>query len=240
MRGKETAYYKPSILVLVAALNEENGLRLTIDELRKHVSTSHVLVVDGNSSDQTVHVAKTLGADVIYQAGKGKGDAINFALRYIDSDFDYVVLIDADYTYPATYIPLMIEMLEENQELGMICGNRFNSHFQAKWISNLFYVGNRFLAFTHNLFNGVKMNDPLTGLRVIRWPIFKQWKPRSKGFDIEAELNYYVERLGFGIGEIDIEYRPRIGKKKLKLRHGVQILKRMIADTILYPISDFS
>ena len=74
MRGKETAYYKPSILVLVAALNEENGLRLTIDELRKHVSTSHVLVVDGNSSDQTVHVAKTLGADVIYQAGKGKGD----------------------------------------------------------------------------------------------------------------------------------------------------------------------
>ena len=233
MREKETVYYKPSILILVAALNEEKGLKLTLSELKKHVNAKRLIVVDGNSSDQTVKVAKSMGADVLYQEGEGKGDAIGSALRHVNEEFDYVVLTDADYTYPAEYVPQMIGILETNPQLGMICGNRFNSHFHPEWMSNLFYVGNRMLALTHNLLNGVNMHDPLTGLRVLRWEILKNWNPRSKGFDIEAELNYNVERLGFGIEEVDINYRPRIGKKKLKLHHGFNILRRMILDARL-------
>ena len=230
MSEKDYAYCMPSTLVLVAAFNEEEGIALTLSELKKYVPNLRFLVVDGMSSDQTVRVAKNFGADVLFQEGKGKGDAINFALRHVTGDFDYVVLIDADYTYPATYVPRMISILEENPQLGMVCGNRFNSHFHTEWMSNLFYVGNRLLSLTHNLFNGINMRDPLTGLRVLRWRILKNWNPRSKGFDVEAELNYYVERMGFGIKEIEIEYRPRVGEKKLKLRHGFQILKRMIVD----------
>jgi len=220
----------PSILVLLAALNEEKGIYHTLAELKQHLRISKFLVVDGNSDDRTVRVAKNFGADVLRQEGKGKGDALAFALRNVNDDFDYVILIDADYTYPAKFIPKMIQILESNPRLGMVCGNRFNSHFHVEWMPNIYYVGNRLLALTHNLLNGVKMRDPLSGLRVLRWKILKNWKPRSRGFDIEAEMNYFVERQGFGIKEIDIEYRPRIGVKKLKLRHGIQILKRMIAD----------
>jgi glycosyltransferase involved in cell wall biosynthesis len=230
MQGKGENCSSPSTLVLIAALNEEVGIEFTLAELKKHVGKARFLVIDGNSSDRTVHVAKSFGADVIHQEGKGKGDAIGFALGYVNENFDYVVLIDADYTYPAEYIPEMIANLEANPQLGMVCGNRFNSHFHAEWMSDLFYVGNRMLALTHNLLNGVNLRDPLTGLRVLRWEVLKDWKPRSKGFDIEAELNYYVERRGFGIKEIDIEYRRRIGEKKLKLHHGIQILKRMLVD----------
>jgi glycosyltransferase involved in cell wall biosynthesis len=230
MTEKVDAHCTPSTLILVAAFNEEEGIGLTLRELKKYVANSHFLVVDGKSSDQTVHIAKKFGADVLFQEGKGKGDAINFALQSIAGDFDYVVLTDADYTYPAMYVPRMISKLEENPQLGMVCGNRFNSHFHPEWMSDIFYVGNRMLALTHNLFNGVNMRDPLTGLRVLRWRILKKWLPRSKGFDIEAELNYYVERMGFEIKEINIEYRSRLGEKKLKLRHGFQILKRMIVD----------
>ena len=223
----------PSTLVLLAALNEEEGIYYTLSELKQYLNDPQFLVVDGNSDDRTVLVAKTFGADVLSQEGKGKGDAIACALQKMSDGFDYVIFIDADYTYPAKYIPDMIRALEADPKLGMICGNRFNSHFHTKWASNLFYLGNRMLALTHNLLNGIDMRDPLTGLRVLRWQILKNWKPRSKGFDIEAEMNYYVERQGFGIREVDIEYRPRIGEKKLKLRHGFQILKRMIVDVNL-------
>jgi glycosyltransferase involved in cell wall biosynthesis len=223
----------PSTLVLVAALNEEVGIEFTLAELKKYLSKARFLVVDGNSSDRTVPIAKSLGADVIYQEGKGKGNAIGFALQQIHKDFDYVVLIDADYTYPAKYIPRMIAILESNPQLGMICGNRFNSHFHTEWMSNMYYIGNRMLALTHNLLNGVNMRDPLTGLRVIRWRILKHWRPKSKGFDIEAEMNYYIESSGYRIQEIDIDYRPRFGEKKLKIYHGVHILKRMISEITL-------
>ena len=91
--------------------------------------------------------------------------------------------------------------------------------------------GNRFIAFTHNFLNGVQLADPLTGLRVVRAEILRNWKVKSKGFDIEVELNHRVEREGFGIVEIPIQYRERLGEKKLKVRHGAEIFKRILLET---------
>lgn len=223
--------YQGHVLAIVAALNEEEGIGLTIAELREYLDNPRILVVDGKSRDRTVEIAKDLDADVIFQKGKGKGDAIASAMRQVSVDIDYVVFTDADYTYPAEYVPRMIRILEENPKIGMVCGNRFNTHFHLKAMHNMFYFGNRLLAFTHNMLNGVAMNDPLTGLRVVRWNILKNWAPKSKSFDVEVELNHHVERQGYGIVEIPIPYRPRLGEKKLKLQHGATILKRILLET---------
>jgi len=222
---------RSEVLAIIAALNEEEGIRPTLEELRQSLRNPRILVVDGKSTDRTVEVAEGLGAEVIQQEGKGKGDAIAKAISHVDSKVEYVVFTDADYTYPATFIPKMIRILEENPKIGMVCGNRFNSHFQMEKMNNLFYMGNRLLAFTHNMLNGVAMRDPLTGLRVVRWKILKDWAPKSKGFDIEVELNHHVERKGYGIMEIDIPYRRRLGEKKLKLKHGLTIAKRIMLET---------
>ncbi|MEM3551394.1 MAG: glycosyltransferase family 2 protein [Candidatus Bathyarchaeia archaeon] len=223
-----------SILAIVPALNEQEGIGPTIAELRLYLGKPWILVVDGWSWDKTVRIAKDMGADVVLQQGSGKGNAIAEALKYarISIGFlDYVVFTDADYTYPAEFIPRMIRILDENPDVGMVCGNRFNSHFQLKSMRNILYLGNRFLAFTHNLLNGVNMRDPLTGLRVVRWEIVKDWQPKSKGFDLEVELNHLVERKGYRIIEIPIYYRPRVGEKKLKPKHGFTILKRIFLES---------
>jgi glycosyltransferase involved in cell wall biosynthesis len=219
-----------SLLAIIAALNEEEGIGPTLTELQRVVKNLHILVVDGNSCDKTVEVAKNLRADVLLQQGRGKGDAIASALKYIDYDVDYVILTDADYTYPAQFLPQMITILDRCPEIGMVCGNRFNSHFHLEEMHDLFYFGNRLMAFTHNMLNGVALRDPLTGLRVVRWEILKGWIPKSKGFDIEVELNHHVERQGYGIEEIDIPYRSRLGEKKLKLRDGLTITRRIMAE----------
>jgi hypothetical protein len=49
---------------------------------------------------------------------------------------------------------------------------------------------------------------------------------KSKGFDIEV-----VERRGFGIVEVPIRYRKRLGEKKLKVSDGATILKRILLET---------
>lgn len=63
--------------------------------------TNRLLVVDGNSHDRTVEVAKNCGASILFQDGTGKGDAIAKALEHTGSDVKYIVLTDADFTYPA-------------------------------------------------------------------------------------------------------------------------------------------
>ncbi len=227
----------PYTLVLIPALNEEIGVGLTIAEFKAIDRNLGFLVVDGNSRDNTVHAAKSLGADVLYQTGKGKGDAIDCALRHVSTNPLYVIMADGDYTYPAEYFPRMIEILEQDPNVGMVCGNRFNSHTEIGALKNMFYFGNRLIALTHNKLNGLSMRDPLTGLRAIRWDVIKNWTPKSDGFDIEVELNCYVKNQGYEIVEIDIPYRNRIGEKKLKLRHGITIMRRIFNQSITELVS---
>jgi dolichol-phosphate hexosyltransferase len=189
-------------------------------------------VVDGKSTDRTVQVAKNEGANIIFQDGLGKGNAIAKAIKCADLSGDYIAFTDADYTYPAEYIPKMIEILESDSHVGMVLGNRFNYNLiDTKALHSVYYFGNRVIAFTHNLLNGIPLRDPLTGLRVVRAEILKDWNVRSKKFDVEVELNHLVERKGFNIVEIPIKYRQRLGEKKLKIADGATILKRIFAET---------
>jgi len=222
----------PSILVLMAAVNEQAGIGPTLKDLKKHIPNSHIIVVDGYSTDKTANIATKLGAQIIYRECNGKGDALAHAIDNITDDYEYVVFIDADYTYPAQFIPHMLQTIQENPTVGMICGNRFNQNHPTVWKNSMFYRGNMILGYTHNMLNGVAMHDPLTGLRVVRWKIIRNWKPKSKGFDIEVELNHQVGKQGYNTIEIPIQYRKRLGEKKLKMKHGATILKRILFESL--------
>lgn len=228
----KTQYYEKtcSAQLVVAALNEEQGIGPTLTEFLTNMNFPKVIVVDGHSQDRTVEIAKNLGAEIAFQDGVGKGNAIAKAIQHIDPNVEYVVLTDADYTYPAEYVIEMIEILERNPKVGMVCGNRFSGNIEPEAVGSSFYVGNKLLAIAHGLFNGVFLSDPLTGLRVIRTEILRGWTVKSNGFDIEVELNHMVERKGYLIVEIPIKYRQRVGKKKLKVRHGATILKRILQE----------
>jgi dolichol-phosphate mannosyltransferase len=224
-----------NISVIIATLNEEEGIGLTLSEMQKVLNNPYMVVVDGNSVDRTIEIAKNMGADVMLQEGKGKGDALFQGMKGLTSKVPYIVFTDADYTYPAEYIPRMVDILEHDPKVGMVIGNRFRGQYNlSKSITNPFYVGNRMLAFAQLVMNGIKLDDPLSGLRVVRSAALDGWKPKSKGFDVEAEMNAIVERRGYRIKEVPIDYRSRLGVKKLKLRHGLGIMKRIFVESFSF------
>jgi glycosyltransferase involved in cell wall biosynthesis len=217
--------------VFIAALNEEEGIGATISELSENLNAKRILVIDGHSHDRTVEVAKEHGAEIFFQDGKGKGDALAKAVECMGGDVEFVIITDADFTYPAEYVPEMIRILENNLQVGMVCGNRFSKQAQGGAFQGRFTFGNKLLAFAHSFLNGIDLQDPLTGLRVIRAGILRNWVIKSKGFDIEVELNHQVGKQGFDTVEVPIEYRVRLGEKKLKMKHGVSILKRILFES---------
>lgn len=224
---------RPLVSVVIATLNEEDGIGPTLRELQSVLGDPHLVVVDGNSVDRTIEIAKNMGADVLLQEGKGKGDAMFQGFRLLGSKVAFVVFTDADFTYPAEYVPGMVEILEQNPKVGMVIGNRFKGDSNIdKSVKNPYYLGNKLLAFAQQVMNGVKLGDPLSGLRVVRSEALEGWKPKSKGFDVEVEMNSIVERRGYKIVEVPIYYRSRLGEKKLKLRHGLGIMKRILVESL--------
>jgi dolichol-phosphate hexosyltransferase len=223
--------FEPLTEAFIATLNEEEGVGATISELSENVNLQRILVIDGHSVDRTVEVAKDHGAEIVFQDRKGKGDALAKAVENMGENVEYVIITDADFTYPAFYVPEMIEILKQLAEVGMVCGNRFSKGTEGKAFQGRFLFGNKMLAFAHNILNGVDLQDPLTGLRVIRADILRNWVIKSKGFDIEVELNHQVYKQGFKTLEVPIEYRERLGEKKLKMKHGITILKRILYES---------
>src|SRR5665648_287145 len=132
MAGKNQEQNGSYTQVIIAALNEEEGIGLTISEISETFGNIEVLVVDGRSSDRTVEISQKLGAKTAVQDGLGKGDALVKGIQLIDPQANYVVITDADYTYPAKRLPDMIKILEEKPRVGMVCGNRFNGHIDPK------------------------------------------------------------------------------------------------------------
>ena len=213
-------------IVLLPTYKEPEGVKFVIKELRD-IFDPFILVIDRPAGDSTGDNARKLGATVLTQKSKGKGSAIKDALEYLEYrrlNHKYVIMIDADYTYPAKYIPDMIDILESNPDVGMVTGRRPESRDLDRY-----HLGNHLLRFAHHILNGVNIQDPCSGLRIIRYDIIKKWRPKSKGFDIECEINHFINKIkGFKIVEIPIEYRIRIGEKKLSIKHGFEILKRMV------------
>jgi dolichol-phosphate mannosyltransferase len=219
--------------VVIAALEEELGMKPTLIELRDVLKDSCFLIADGGSKDKTVEIAQNLGASTFVQKGKGKGSAIRQSLHLISSSSKYVVFTDADYTYPAFKVREMLLILDKNPNVGMVLADRFHNRWLTNLLTNPFFLGNRFIALVQWVLNGVRLSDPLTGLRVVRYKLLKDWNPLSESFDIESELNCYINKRGYRIFEVPIEYRPRLGKKKLGVMHAFTILRRITKEFTL-------
>ena len=89
------------VTVLVPAHNEEAVIRSTLESIKSELKNKpELVVVADNCTDATVEIANAVGATVIERHDtnlKGKGYALDYGLRYIESQPpDVVVFVDAD------------------------------------------------------------------------------------------------------------------------------------------------
>jgi len=207
----------------------------------KEVEEAKILVVDSNSKDGTAKIAAGFGAKVINHPLRGKGRAVARGLRYVESNTKWLVIIDGDYSQPAIYIPKMINTLNEKPEIGMVVGlpdvpwvKSYTFWKRVKWVYlNPYNIFHRTLIILHAILNRVNIQTPLAGQRVIRYKLIKDFQPKSKGFDLEIEINCYVRKKGYKILEFPIMERDRIGKAKFsRFKHCFVILRRMVIEAL--------
>jgi len=216
---------KLSVSIILPTLNEEPTIGKVIDEiplkaLEREGYQVEVLVVDGSSSDRTRQIAQAKGARVITEARLGKGRAMRSAFEQVEADF--VFMLDADFTYPATYIPEMLEVLRQGAPV--VLGSRLKGKREDGAITRLNVVGNRLLTFLANILYRTRISDLCTGYWGLRSEVIPALKLAADGFQIEAELFAQLSKKGYRIAEVPIHYRRREGKAKLSsLKDGFKI-----------------
>ena len=205
-----------AVSIILPALNEELTIGRVIDEIPKEALQKlgyrvEVVVVDNNSNDGTARVAKERGAKVIVEPVRGKGKAIRKGFESVRGDF--VFMLDADYTYPATYIPQMLGVLQGGYDV--VIGSRLKGKLSQGAMSNMNLVGNRLLALVASLLYGKKISDLCTGYWGFTRKAVKNLDLDAKGFEIEAAIFASLARKGYRIVEVPVQYRRRATPSKL-------------------------
>jgi dolichol-phosphate hexosyltransferase len=222
---------KGTICVILPALNEEQSIGKVIDEipraeLEKTGYRVEVLVVDGSSTDRTVEIAQSHGAKVLIEPRRGKGRAMRTGLDVAKAD--YIFMLDADYTYPATYIPQMLQLLKKYPA---VIGSRLQGKRDSGSMRRFNTVGNYWLTGLANLLYLTRISDVCTGYWGFRGDVIRNLHLKSDGFQFEAELLVRLRKQGYKIGELPVNYRCREGKAKLSgLKDGFAIARFLITN----------
>ena len=202
----------PEVSFILPALNEGRGIgkvidRIPVRDLMTRGYEVNVWLLDGHSTDQTVTVARSRGARVFVQEGRGKGRAVSQALNHIRSD--YVIMLDADNTYdPKDAIPMMT-LLEDGHDVVM--GSRLNGLLGTNSMTLKNLVGNRLLSTTASVLYARRVSDLCTGFWGFKGRVLRRLPIDAKGFELEAQLFSRCARSGFVIGEVPISYGCRSG-----------------------------
>lgn len=202
---------QPSVSVIIPTLNEARNLPYVLARLPADIH--EIIVVDGNSVDDTLTVARLLRPNVriATQTRKGKGNALvcGFSL----ATGDVIAIIDGDGSADPCEIPRFVDALVHGTDYAK--GTRFARDASAGSddITCLRKLGNRLLCGLVNVCYGTKYSDLCYGLNVFWRRIIP-----VVGIDTNPPPLVQGNRLFQGDGfEIDTLLNIRVAKAKLSV-----------------------
>ena len=231
------------VSLVIPALNEARNLPHVFAEVPHDLF--EVLLVDGNSVDDTVAVAKSLWPDVriVRQTRCGKGNAL--ACGFAACRGDIIVMLDADGSTSPTEIPRFVDALVAGADFAK--GSRFLEGGGSSDITRLRRSGNRLLSAAVNALYGTRYTDLCYGYNAF-WsaclPVLglDPGEPLDgdgrtlwgDGFEVETLINVRIARAGLAVTEVpSIEHERLHGESKLNAwRDGRRVLKTIIRERL--------
>lgn len=217
-------------LVLIPTYNEHENIPILIADLMTHAGV-HVLVLDDQSPDGTGKIADQLAAKfpgrvrALHRTGQ-RGLGVSYLEGFhiaIDSDYDFVVQMDADLSHDPKYLPAMIEAAAQGADL--VIGSRYlNGISVVNWPLRRIILS-QFANFYIRTVTGLRLRDITTGYRCWRRQSLATLpldRIVSDGYAFLLDVTFMAADAGLRIAESPIIFIER-RQGASKLSSGVLI-----------------
>ena len=220
-----------AVTVVIPAFNEAAHVAGQVTSVDRVMSTSgwdyEIIVVDDGSTDGTAEAASAagLGRVVRRQQNRGYGAALKLGVRL--AAHDWILITDADGTYPVEATPTLLAEAEANS---MVVGSRTGAVVEvplarrpAKWFLNRLAS---YLA-------GRNLPDINSGLRLMRKSLINRYEHLlPDGFSFTTTITLSAACNAHPLTYVPIDYHARLGESKIRPRHAFDftmlILRTMI------------
>jgi len=199
------------VIVVMPARQAAATLKRTFAEIPQD-EVDEIILVDDNSSDETVKLAEELPLTVIWhphQVGYG-GNQKTCYLEALRHGADVVVMLHPDGQYEPSLIPSMVDPIV-NGEADLVLGSRLAVPGWAidagmprwKWVAN------RFLTIIENRIMGTNLTEAHTGYRAYSRELLLEvpFLRNSLDFVFDSELLMQASHMKFRIAEVPARCR---------------------------------
>lgn len=210
------------------AYNAARTVKDTFKEIPKEFR-KHIILVDDESTDDTVKVAKKLGIKV-YEHSNNLGYGGNQKTCYWEAmklKPDVVVMLHPDYQYDASLIGDLIKPILDKR-----CDYMFGSRIATKkgalegGMPPLKYYINRIVCLAENILLGVNFTEHFSGFRAFSPRLLKKvpFQRFSNDFVFDQDMSISAISYGFEVGEISIPTRYHESASSIQLIKGAKFL----------------
>lgn len=208
-QGKRVSSSK--VTVVMPAYNAEKTLEKTYRDIPKDV-VHEVIVVDDDSRDKTVQIARRLKLQVfVHEKNTGYGGNQKTCYKAaLDRNASIVVMIHPDYQYDASLTGSLVGPILEGK-YDIMLGSRIRNRKEALegGMPLYKYISNRFLTLVENVVLGLNLSEFHTGFRAFRREVLVNLplESFSNGFVFDQEILISAHGYGYRIGEIPVPVR---------------------------------
>ncbi len=205
------------VTVVIPSLNEARTIGDIIEKTRPY--TSDILVVDGHSPDGTADLARSLGARIVFDHGKGKGEALRSVIPHLDREI--AVFIDADGSHDPDDIPNLIRPILEGRA-DHVSGSRLiggSSELHGGFDECFRLMGSSLITACINHRFHVRLSESQNGFRAIRTAVLRDLDLRENITTIEQEMIIKTLKKGYRMAEVPShEHERKAGYSKISVR----------------------
>ncbi len=219
-----------SISVIIPTLNEAKNLPYVLPQIPSWIH--EVILVDGQSTDNTIEVARSLRPDirVVLEKRRGKGVALRTGFKAATGNI--LVMIDADGSMNPAEISTFVGALLSGADF--VKGSRFlqgGGTVDMEWFRRL---GNWGLLMLVRLFFGGHYSDLCYGYNAFWARVLPELKLNGNGFEIETMMNVRALNAGLKIAEVPSFEAERIyGTSNLRtIPDGWRVLKTIVKERL--------
>ena len=207
-----------SVSVVIPAFNEAahvaGQIRAVDDVLAKSGWEYEIIVVDDGSDDGTAEAAAATGARLLrHRRNRGYGASLKRGIAA--AQHGWVLITDADGTYPPSAIPRLLARADDNE---MVVGARTGAEVRiplvrrpAKW----------FLRVLASYLAGRHLPDLNSGLRLMRRDLVMRYAYLlPSGFSFTTTITLACACNDHPVEYVSIDYHARMGESKIRPRHA--------------------
>ncbi len=209
-RAKELHEDALDVSIVIPVYNEREAISRVLDDLVATMEplewSYEILVVDDGSTDDSGDLCGARSDIVLVTHGQNRGPGAARTTGIRRAKGRYVVMIDADGTYPVDAIPTMLRMLDD---CDMVIGAREREMGTLKWIRS---AAKNFIKGLASYLTRTDIPDLNSGLRAMKRNLVRQFLP------ILPTTHSWVSTItlaflsnGYMVKWTPITYRERIG-----------------------------